>query len=237
MTTFLSFSALATVFATALLFLAPALAHNLICHPLLALTGFLGVGEGWAVGLHDWTAARAYSDLATDDEAKADVWIALHDAEAKAEEAGFASLADAINTLGVLWAAGFDEDARAALEVMAAPLLAELAQEATQEVSAMVAKGEAIVAGLVKVAMAEELFYEDDGELNLGELHGERQCPKPCSECADQDHHWTPTSADDVTDDPHGVLLYDEEHGTAHALGFLACKHCPAWREFGNLYT
>ncbi len=66
----------------------------------------------------------------------------------------------------------------------------------------------------------------------VGTLHGPVVCPHPCSECPDAEHHWIP----DWTDEPgHPVAEYDAEHDTSHALGFWACKHCPAWSELEDV--
>lgn len=74
-------------------------------------------------------------------------------------------------------------------------------------------------------------------------LHGPEFCPRVCSGCVCDDgrsrHHWIEASAD--PDDPPEeyfdndvrlqVLEWDRTHGTEHALGFYACKHCEAWAE------
>lgn len=102
------------------------LLHNLVAHPYLALTGALGVGEASATTFHDWTADRAWPTPPDEDAQRLACWDALRTAEAAAEATGNEDLADAINTLTALWAAGFERRAAQALERAAVPLFCEV---------------------------------------------------------------------------------------------------------------
>lgn len=68
-------------------------------------------------------------------------------------------------------------------------------------------------------------------------VHGPEVCERPCFDC-DPGHHWIAEGLDPETeeeDDAHGVMAYDRENGTDHALGHYVCKHCPAWCEVDDV--